>query len=150
MEYRPLFASFVASFLYGLSPAILAGIVMYFLAESARLIMWIASGIMVILSLFFLIQSIFVHLQKLYLDDYLACMSNPMLRVEIRWQDVISAVLRERENLMSRIDRLLIIKSANHVLSFNTSILSKKDEQEVLRIVGYKTHLVILKDKPAI
>jgi hypothetical protein len=76
--------------------------------------------------------------------------SGPILKVVVLWQDIVSAVLRERENLMSRTDHLLIIKSTNHMLTFNISTLSKKDESEVLESVKKKTHLVIKKDKPTI
>lgn len=73
-----------------------------------------------------------------------------MLKVAIRWQDIISRELRERKNLMSRTDRLLVIKAADHVLLFNTSTLSKKDEDDVLKTVAGKGPLLIKKDKPTI
>ncbi|MBI5222839.1 hypothetical protein HY990_00290 [Candidatus Micrarchaeota archaeon] len=150
MEYRPTFASFIGSSLYGFSPAITVATAMYFLLEPARWIMWVASGAMLILSLHLTVQTICVHLQKLYVDDYCIRVSGPMLKAVIQWKDVVSAVLRERENLMSRTDHLLIIKSVNHMLSYNTSVLSKEDEKEVLEMVTKMTRLVIQRDKPSI
>jgi len=150
MEYRPSLASFAGSVLYGFTPVITAGIVMYFLWDSTRWIVWVASGFMLILSLYLTVQTICVHLQKLYLDDYGIGVSGPTIEVAMRWQDVISAVLRERNNLMSRTDHLLILESVNQVLSYNTSTLTKKDESEVLELVKKKTHLIIKKDKPTI
>jgi len=68
----------------------------------------------------------------------------------MKWTDVLSAVLRERENVISRTDHLLIIQSSRHVIGFNTSSLSKEDEKTVLEMVGRKTPFVIQKDKPTI
>ena len=150
MIYKPSFASFLVSSLYGFTPAILAGVCTYFLADSTRLIMWIASGFMYVLSLFLFLQTVFVHLKKLYLDDNAIGVYGPFLRIAVRWQDVVSAVLRERENLMSRTDRLLVIKSGNHTVSYNFSTLSRKDENEVLELVKTKTHLVVKKNKSTI
>ena len=150
MEYRPTFSSFAGSTLYGLSPAILAAIVIYFWGDSLRLIMWVLSGFMVLLSLFFFLQSIFVYLQKVYLDDYSISVSGPLMKISIRWEDIVSAVLRERENAMSRTDHLLVLKSAGNMLTYNTSTLSDEDDRKVLEIVGKKTNLVVQKDKPTI
>lgn len=148
--YKPTFTSFIGSFLYDISPAMTAAVITYFLSDSIHWTMWIASGLMIILSLYLITQSIFVHFRRLYLDDNFIGVSGPMLKVAIRWQDIISRELRERKNLMSRTDRLLVIKAADHVLLFNTSTLSKKDEDDVLKTVAGKGPLLIKKDKPTI
>lgn len=139
MEYKPTFASFVGSSLYGFSPAILAVIVVYFWGDSLRLIIWILSGFMILLSLFFFLQSIFVYLQKVDLDDYSITVSGPLLNVSIQWEDIVSAVLRERENAMSRTDHLLVIKSASNMISYNISTLSEEDDRKVLGSVDILT-----------
>jgi predicted Na+-dependent transporter len=150
MEYKPTFTSFMSSLLYDLSPAIIAAIVMYFIADSARWIMWVASWIMVAFSLYLLLQTTFVHMRRLYLDEECFRVSSPLSTVEIRWSDVFSAVLRERENVISRTDHFLILQSSRHVIGFNTSTLSKEDEKTVLEVVSRKTPFVIQMDKPAI
>jgi len=150
MEYKPTFTSFVSSLLYRLSPAIVLGIIMYFTADSARLVMWVLSAITGVYCLYLLLQTTFVHLQRLYLDEERIRVSSPLSTIEMKWTDVLSAVLRERENVISRTDHLLIIQSSRHVIGFNTSSLSKEDEKTVLEMVGRKTPFVIQKDKPTI
>ena len=76
--------------------------------------------------------------------------SGPLIKVSIKWEDIVSAVLRERENAMSRTDHLLVIKSTDKMLSYNTSTLSDEDDRKVIEIVGKKTNLVVQKDKPTI
>jgi hypothetical protein len=150
MEYKPTFKSFISSSLYGLSPAITAVIVMYFIADSAKLIMWVISGVMVIFSFFLFLQSFFGHLQKLFLDENHIYFSSPFRKVEMKWSDIVSAVLRERENAVSRTDHLLILNSSQDIIAFNTSTLSDKDEKDVLQMVNKKTNLVTQRDKSTI
>lgn len=150
MEYKPSKKSFLGSFLYGLSPMIVAGIVMYFLAESAHFMMWVLSGVMILFSLYLSLQCIFVHMEKLYLEDDGIRTLGLLAKVAMRWSEIDSAVLRERNNAMSRTDNLLILESRDQKLIFNTSTLNPEDERQVLAKVREKTKLVIFKDKPSI
>ena len=150
MVYRTSFLSFFGSLLYALVPAIVAGVVLYFLGNSARVFMQIASGLMFLFSLYLCLQTIYVYLQKLYIDDYGIAVISPLIKHGIRWQDVTSAELFERENLLSRTDHLVIIKCAGNILLFNTSTLSPRGEDEVLKTVGGKTNLVTRRHKPTI
>lgn len=150
MDFKPSFASFIRSVLYSLSPAITAAIMMYFLADSARFIVKILSGLMFLFSLYLLIQDFFVHLQRLYLDETRIRSKSLLTSITINWPDVVHAELRERENAISGTDHLLIIKSGYHQLVFNTSTLSKEHEKKVIEIVKQKCSLVIINDKPAI
>jgi len=69
----------------------------------------------------------------------------------MRWQDIINALLRERVNVISGTDHLLILQSYDgHLLLFNTSTLDPENEEIVLRKVKEKTDLKIKRDSPSI
>jgi hypothetical protein len=150
MEFRASFISFMRSAFYSLLPTITSGTLIFFLPHPIPLLAKIAFIISLIISVFLFPQSIFVHLQKLYLDEENICVSNIFRATNIRWVNVYSAVLRERENVISRTDRLLILNSPRRNILFQTSILSTKDEELVLEMVRKKTKLVIKKDKKMI
>ncbi len=150
MVYRPTFSSFVESTLFGISPAILSLIVIYFWGDSLRLIMWILTGFMLLFSLVLFLQSVLVYSQKIQLDDNCISVTGILINNSIRWNDISSALLRERENAMSRTDHLLIIKSASQNLAYNISTLSEEDDREIIEIVKRKTNLVLQKHKGTI
>jgi len=153
MEFRPSKKSFFVSLLWALSPLIVAGIVTYFMYESIawKWLLWIANGVTVLFSLYLLVQSIYVHLETLYLDNYCIRTSSPLVTIELKWEDIVNALLLERINAISRTDHLLILQSYDdRVLLFNTSTLDPKDEEIVIRKVKEKTNLEIQRDSPSI
>lgn len=153
MEFRPSLKSFFGSLLWSFSPIIVAGIVTYFMYESVtwKWFLLASGGLMALLSLFLVTQSIYVHLNKIYLDDYCIRTSGPLCTIELRWQSIASASLRERVNAASRTDHLLILQDHNgRILSFNTSTLSPTEEGIVLRRVGEKTNLRVQRDSPSL
>lgn len=150
MKFRPTQKSFLASLVWALLPVILASIVTYFMYESAHWFLWVADGFLALLSFFLLIQSISVHRQAIYLDDYCIRTSSLLSTTEMKWCDIIKKMLRERANAMSRTDRLLILESSNDILMFNISTLSPEDEEKVLAMVRKKIDLEVHKDSPSI
>jgi len=153
MEFKPHAKSFFSSLVWALSPVITASIVTYFIYDSAawKWLLWVADGFMALLSLFLLQQNIYVHLQKIYLDDYCIKVSSPLCTTELKWQDIVDALLRERINAMSGTDHLLILRSyGGHMLLFNTSTLDLKDEEIVLKKVREKTDLKVQRDSPSL
>lgn len=153
MEFKPCTKSFLNSLLLSLLPVTVAGIGTYFMYDSVtwKWLLWVADGFMGLLSLYLLMQSIHVHLQTLYLDDYCIRTSNPLCTIELEWQYIVNALLRERVNAISGTDHLLILQSHNgHMLLFNTSTLNPKDEDIVLQKVREKTNLKAQRDSPSI
>src|ERR1044071_3424592 len=148
--YKPSLDSFCGSFFFGLTPALTAGLALYFVHESAGWLFWIPTGLMFLLSLFLSVQCVVVYLNRLQLDEERIRATGPLHSVEIRWSQVTGAVLRERVNPMTRTDHMLVIKSRGATLVFNTSTLSLADEAEVLRRVRDKINVTVQRDRPAI
>lgn len=142
--------AFCGSLFYSLSPALTAGIVLYFASGSGGWLLWIPSGFMFLLALYLSVQDVFVYLDRLYLDDARIRTANPLHTAELKWTEIVSATLRERVNSVSRTDRILILKSRRAELRFNTSTLSEPDETAVLAKVRAQTSLVVQRDKPTI
>jgi hypothetical protein len=152
MHYKPTLSSFLASLAYDLSPVILAGVVSFFMWENINIFMLTASILMGILSLYCLLQTIIAHRQMIYVDEQMIAISGYFgLNRYIHWSQVRGAVLKERENLMSRTDHLLVLHGSNsQVLYLNTSTLSEKDEEELLAFVRRKITLIVERSKPTI
>lgn len=154
MEYRPMKKSFFSSLFLSLSPIITAGVATYFFprlfSKPIPGLLWVLNAIMVLLSLKLLLNTLFVHKMRLYLDDHCVRSTGLFGTTQINWSEITEALLRERQNSVSRTDHLLILTSSNHLLSFNTSILAPEDEGEVLNKVREKTNLVIHQDRPTI
>ena len=87
------------------------------------------------LSLYLLVQATFVHMQRAYIDEQSIAVVGPLGREQIRWFDVRSAVLKERENVMTRTDQLFVLRGPTSLVLFNTSTLSASDEVQVLDLV---------------
>ena len=150
MRYKPTWSSFLGSAVFALSPAIVASVMTFFLWENVGVLMLIGDSVMAILSLFMLIQATFVHLQRVYVDEEMISVVSPLLRIQIEWSEVIAAILRERENVMTRTDHLLILRTRVRQILFNTSTLSNRDEEHLLDFVRRKVTLVVKKDKPSV
>ena len=150
MIYKPTFKSFCGSILYNSTLLLGAAIFTYFVWERSKTTVWLVDGITVLFFIFLLLQAISVHLKKLYIDDRGIATLGPLNKTGIEWNQITSAVLRERKNAISRTDRLLIVTSMSHLLVYNTSILRPTDESEVLEMVKRRTNLVTKVDKPSI
>lgn len=153
MEFKPSLKSFLSSLLWDFSPIIVAGMVTYFMYDSVawKWLLLAADGFMALLSLFLSVQNVYVHLQKIYLDNYYIRTLSPFYTIELRWPDIVSALLRERVNAMSRTDHLLVLQGRNgRMLTFNTSILNPEDEEIVLKKVREKTDLKVQRDGPSL
>lgn len=150
MEYKPTLSSFVGSSLYRVSPVLIVIIILFFKAGSMNTALWIVSGITILFSFYMLTSSIVVHLQRLYIDGDRIRLSSPLQRCTLRWDDIVSAVLRERHNAMTRTDRLLILRTPDHILGFNISTLSPQDEEAVIAFVHRKTRLLVQRDNPTL
>jgi 4-hydroxy-3-methylbut-2-enyl diphosphate reductase IspH len=94
--------------------------------------------------------SITVHLQRVEVDDYHIALVGPFNHGEIRWSEAMGAVLKERENIMTRTDRLLIVRGLNELLFINISTFSEKDEEKLLDVVRRRMPVVVERSKPSI
>lgn len=131
--FKPTLRSFIRSLIWDISPAVTALVVTYFTYEKAGLIIIILGVLMGLFSLYLILQTIIVHLQKITLLDEGIFISGLGRPFGLRWSDIEKGTIRERHNIISGTDRLLILYSKNgHILSYNTSTLSKHDENIVL------------------
>jgi hypothetical protein len=148
-HYRPTFASFLASLPIALWPAAVAAVVVWLLEPG--IVLKVFSALMVIFALHNVISAVFVHRTSLYVDPHGILMKGSLGGLtSIEWTDVTSAVLRERENPVTRTDHLLIIDSDRHRLMFNTHILKLADEKELLETVRRHVPLGVHRDTPAV
>jgi hypothetical protein len=151
VEFNPSKKSFFKSLLLDFSPVITASVVTYCVYESAHWFLWVLDAGMVLLSLHLTLQTIVVHCKKLYIDEMYIITSSPLAKISFRWSEIAEAVLRERRNVMSRVDHLLMLRSqTGRLLVFNTSTLSPEDEDRALAKVKEKTNLIVYQDKPSI
>lgn len=151
MFYKSSFKSVVASALFALWPVGTAALVTFFLWNPDRKVLLFAiGGLQVLLSCFLLLQAVLVHCNKLWLDERVIRVTGPLTATQMGWAEIVSALLRERVNAISRTDRMLVLRSRNDQLIFNTSVLSPEDEEAVLQIIRARTQLVVQRDKPSI
>lgn len=150
MEYRPSLASFLGSLLYRLSPAATAGLVLYLSGPAARTLIWVLSALMGLFAVFLGLQTVLVHLNRLFIDETGVQVRGPLSDIRSRWEDIHHATLRERENAVSRTDHLLILMGPKIYLNYPTSILSPQDEASVLEEVRKRKKLVVLQDRPTV
>jgi len=150
MEYRASTISFLRSLLLALSPILTAGIGTYFVFDCRNWFLWVVDVLMGLFSLYLLFQTLFVYSGRLYLDTNVIKAINTLASTQIAWRDITKAVLRERRNVLSHTDHLLILYSYNNVLTFNISILSDHDEKTVLDAIKAKTDLEIVQDTPSL
>lgn len=122
----------------------------FFIWEEAGALMLIVGTLMGLLSLILLVQDVFVHLQRVYVDERCLTLVSPLGRQLIAWSDLTGAVLKERNNAMTRTDRLLLLQGQTSRVLFCPSTLSEIDEQRLLRFVRSKTVVVVEQSKPAI
>lgn len=150
MKFRPTWSSFFGSLAISLSPAFTAGLVVFFLWDNAKTIVLIVSALMMIFSLILLLQDILVHLRSVYVDDNFIAVVGPLLRANIRWSELREMVLKERRNVMTRTDRLLVLYGPSCQVTYNTSTLSQNDERRLLEFIRSKGLLVVEQSKPSV
>ena len=149
MRYRPSMASFLGSSLYRLSPAMVAGLMIYLAGHRFNVAMWIATAIMFAFALWLFAETITVHTISIDADDEGVRLSSRGRVMALRWRDISSAILRERPNPITRTDRLLILKSGDRQLPLNISTLRPEDEAALLDLARRKTHVIVHEDVPA-
>jgi hypothetical protein len=150
MVYKPSIKSFVNGLPYDLSPLGSAALVMYFVGSSAGFLFKVLSGGMVLFSVLLVLNSLMVHLKRLYVNEIGIGIRSFGARTAIPWTDISSVVLRERQNAITRTDRLLIIESPQIAFGYVISTLSPNQEEEVLAAVRAKTQVVVYQDQQAI
>lgn len=133
---KPTIRSFIYSFLYSLSPAIGAGIMTYILYEQSKTLVIFLDAIAGLFCIYLLVQTIFVHLKKISLLEDGIIITGIVRPYGLRWTDIEKATIRERHNLLSGTDKLLVLytKQGNKMY-YPISILSKRDENEISREV---------------
>lgn len=150
MVYKPSLKSLFASLLLAFSPLASAATLNYFFAGAKTLVLLIGGGVMAVFSLVLLLQAVFVHRQKIWIDESAIRVTGPFFNTRIAWPEIVNATIRERVNAISRTDRLLTIHSRDEQLVFNTSTLSAPDEEELLATIRSRTRLFVQRDKPTI
>lgn len=150
MWYKPSIKSLFGSLVWDFSIALLAALMTFFAYESHPrivLVLDIIAGMMVFV---LLIQTIYVHCNKIYIDNRCVMTSSPLCTIRIQWEEVTSALLRERRNAMSRIDHLLVLQGGNSLICYNTSTLDPRDEEALLNNVRLMVRLDVKEDKPSV
>ncbi len=153
--YKPKTSSLLASFVYDLSPAIIALIGYRFAhtGASARGLGWllvVATVGMCLLSFYLFIQTIAVHLRRVTIDEESISVTGLLGTTTVGFSSTVKAVLRERVNPVSRTDHLILIQSrTGELLTFNSSTLSRDDEDDFLNELRKCVHLEVVRDRPA-
>lgn len=150
-RYHPSLGSFLGSIAYGASPAATAGVVLYLRGPESGNLLWIASLLMGLFALVLCLQAVFVHLNRLEMNERGIGVADPLTGSRwMRWEDVVDATLRERRNPVSRTDHLLILRSRSTMINYPLSILSRGAEEHVLAELRARTKLITIQDRPAV
>jgi uncharacterized membrane protein YhaH (DUF805 family) len=155
-SYKPTVSSFVNSILWDISPATVALVGYYFTHEKAseKGLGWLVVVVTVAMclwSLLLLLPTLTVHSKRVTLDERSISVTGLFGTTTIGFSQIDGAVMRERVNLVSRTDRLIIIHSvAGQLLTFNPSTLSRKDEEDFLRELRKHVPLEVVRDKPTL
>jgi hypothetical protein len=150
-RFKPTLRSFVLSSLYGFSPAIGASTVTYFQYEKHPTLTMVIDGITLLVCLLWLVQGIVVHLQQLYITDEGIVISGWAAPYGLQWSDIRRAILRERHNILSGTDKLLvIIGPGEKKLNYPVSILSTTDQTEGMQEVRRRIAVSSVFDEPTV
>lgn len=155
-SYRPSISSLFFSFLWGISPAVVA-LVGYLIAHeeaSDKGLIWflvVVSVAMCFWSVLLIIQTIAVHMRRVTIDEKSITVAGPLGTTTIAFSSVAEAILRERVNPISRTDHLIMIRShSGGFLVYNPSALSRSDEESFLSLLRRHVDLKVISDKPAL
>ena len=154
-EFRASATSLVISFAWDLSPVAVAILGWHFTAAQASdkglgWLLVLITGAMCAFSAYLVLQTIFVHLKSISIDGT-GITVRGLGGGSVQFQDIVDAQLRERQNVASRTDRLLIIHSNNgEFLTFNPSILRPSDEDDLLSLLRGQIRLSTITDSPTL
>jgi hypothetical protein len=154
-HFRPSASSLIASFGWDVSPAVVAALGWHF--SSARAaekelgwLLLLLTGAMCLWSIFLILQTIVVHLKSISVDET-GITVRGLGEGSLRYQDVAEAQLRERRNVVSRTDRLLMIRSnGGELLMFNPSTLRRSDEDALLSLLRKRIRITTVGDTPTL
>ena len=150
-RFRPSLRSFLASLAFAAIPAVIAVAVHHWLGSRMRVLVWIGSAVLVLMSFLYFVQAMSVHLIRLEISpEGIRRFGGPSGEHAMRWSEITEATLRERRNPVSRTDRLLILKSRDKMLNYPLSILSRADELKALEELNRRTKLLVIQDDPAV
>jgi len=154
--YKPNTSSLFGSFLWDFSPAIIA-IIGYRFAHAgatAKGLGWllvVGTVAMCLFSFFLLMQTIAVHLKRVTIDEGSISVTGPLGTTTVSFSSIVKAVLRERVNPVSRTDHLILIQGrSGELLTFNSSTLSRPEEEDFLNEVRRHVDLEVVSDRPAL
>lgn len=150
LRFRPTFVSFLSAAAYSSTPAATAGLCTFLLWEKRGIGLLVAGALMATLSLVLLLLDAMIHLVQVKVDEVAISLAGPFGRKCLPWAKVQSAVLKERENTISRTDRLLVLRGASQRVEFNVSTLSVTDEARLLDFVRQKVPLMVEASKPSV
>lgn len=148
--FRPSRTAFFRSLLFACSPAGLATITILLAGQQMNWFGWIASGFMGLLTLHFVVQTVFVFSTRIALDENGLTVLAPLGAFGIPWTHVEQAVLRERTNALTSTDRMLVLTGAGEKVICHPSILSPDDQERLLALVRSQVEVIVLRDKPSI
>jgi len=149
--FKPRWQSFFsASFVWRISPTCIAGVTWVLSPAS-----WhhsaglpIMSALMVLLSVILTFSEIQLFRQSVFLTEDGIGTRGPG-RNFARWSEVSRATIRERHNLVSRADRLLILfgRDGRMLFGFATSVLPQETETKILMLVRKTILTTVIFDK---
>ena len=149
--FKPTCISFILSSLYGITPAISAAVVTYFFYEKGGVLLIILDVLTGLFCLYLLLQTIIVHLQSISVLNEGIMISGMGRPYGLHWSDIDKATLRERHNILSGTDRLLILHSKQgHTIPYPISILQKTHQNLILQEVRRRVPTSEIFDKPTI
>jgi hypothetical protein len=151
--FHPTLRSFVVSTIYDMPILLVSALGTYFFANSSNKTVFIIMNACAIL--FFLYSfstTIVAHSLKIAIGNEGIAIAGPTCRpFGLRWDDMETAVVRERHNFISGKDVLLIINPHSpRKLSYAISVLSKINQDKILYSVRQTVPIRIIHDKPTI
>lgn len=147
MEFKSSFKGFIGASLYRISPFISVNVIVYFI-QDVPVIMWVVYVITALYCLYQFIETVFVYLQRVRINETSIKLLNLVGEIQMRWDDIRYATLRERSHSYSRTSRLLhLVDSGEHAIGYFTSALSEEDESTLLEFIKSKVPLVIQQDR---
>jgi hypothetical protein len=149
--YKPCLASLVESLLLDLSTSVTGLALAYFFYDRIGWPILLAPGVGILLTLKGLLSTIWVHLQSISLDDKGLTLHFIGRSYPINWDQILAVTLRERQNRITRTDRLLVFKLINaRTVPYNVSVLSTRAQQELLAAIRPRVQVSTISDKASL
>ena len=117
---------------------------------------WLAGGIIFVGLLFFyslpqIFITIRVHKWRLSYDDKKISVTTPNGYFVSEWSNMHKVTLRERKNIISWNDRLLLLEwSTEEVIPLNISIFNKNDIDALLVVIQRNIDILKILDSPSL